>query len=95
MFQQQRRIQLPLAGTLLLCLLVGLSLLAWKWLAQSESSDSVTKHTVDTPPEDALKYWTADRMRKAKATNMPHIDAPGRKKPHPRRPPQAPGPQKS
>lgn len=95
MFQQQRRIQLPLVGTLLLCLLVGVSLLAWKWLAQSESSDSVTKHQVDTPAENVLKYWTADRMRKAKATNMPHIDAPERKKPHPRRPPQASGPQKA
>ncbi len=95
MFQKQRRIQLPLVGTLLLCLFMGMSLLAWKWLAHSESSDSVRKHNVDTPAEDALKYWTADRMRKAKATNMPHIDAPERKKSHPRRPPDVPGPQKS
>lgn len=94
MFQPQRRIQQPLIGALLLCLFVGVSLLAWKWLAQSESSDSVRKHSVDTPPEDALKYWTAERMRKAKATNMPHIDAPGRKKQSSRRPPQTPDSQK-
>ncbi len=94
MFQRQRRIQLPLVGTLLLCLFVGVSLLAWKWLAQSESSGSVKKHSVNTSAEDALKYWTADRMRKAKATNMPHIGAPERKKPQPHRPPETPGPQK-
>jgi hypothetical protein len=95
MFQKQRQIRLPLAGALLLGLLAGIALLAWSWLAHSESSEGVTKHTVDTSPEDALKYWTADRMRKAKATNMPQIDAPGRKQSHSRRPPQTPGSQKS
>ncbi|HEY1352124.1 MAG TPA: hypothetical protein VGF67_21090 [Ktedonobacteraceae bacterium] len=95
MLPQQGSIQLPLAGAFLLCLLVGGALLAWRWLAQSESSDAVTKHTVETPAEDVLKYWTADRMRKTKATNMPHVGAPQQKKPGPRRPPRQPGPQKS
>lgn len=94
MLHQQGPAQLPLMGALLLCLLVGISLLAWRWFAHSESSDSTARHSVETPAEDVLKYWTADRMRKARATNMPHIGAPERKKPHPRWPPRMPGQQK-
>jgi hypothetical protein len=81
---QHRSIPLPLVGAILLGLLAGLSLLAWKWLFESDSSAPVTKHPIDTPPEDALKYWTRERMRKAKGTNMPHIDVPDRGKKHPR-----------
>lgn len=94
MLQHQGSTQLPLLGALLLCLLVGVSLLAWRWFAQSESSDAVVRHTVDTPAEDVLKYWTAERMRKTKATRMPHIGTPERKKPHPRPSPRTPDQQK-
>lgn len=95
MLQHQGSVQLPLIGAFLLCLLVvGGALLAWRWFAQSESSDNaVTKHTVDTPAEDVLKYWTGDKMRRTKATNMPHVGTPRRKKPHPLRPPRTPGQQ--
>ena len=86
--QQRKPLRLPLAGTLLLALLVGVSLLAWKWMAKPEHSDPIKKHPVDKPSEETLKYWTAERMRKAKATNMPHIGKPDQGKQSPQQPPQ-------
>ncbi len=83
MSQQQRSIQQPLLGAILLCLLVGVSLLAWKWLSKPDPSVPIKKHPVDTSPEETLKYWTADKMRKAKPANMPQTDAlePGKRRP--------------
>ncbi len=80
MLQKQQITQLLLPGTVLLCLLVGVSLIAWKLLAKP-APITIVKHPVKTPPEEALKYWTADKMRKAGATNMPQTDAikPGKK----------------
>ena len=84
MLQQQRLIYLPLVGTVLLCLLVGLSLAAWKRFSKSTPSNKVTKHTVETPPEEALKYWTADRMRNAKPAPLPKVNSVDREKQDPR-----------
>ena len=75
MSKQQKLIYLPLVGTILLCLLVGVYLAASKRRSKSTSSVKIIKHTVETPAEDALKYWTADRMRNAKAAPLPHVNA--------------------
>jgi hypothetical protein len=83
---QQRFIYLPLVGTVLLCLLVGLSLAAWKRFSKSTPSNKITKHTVETPPDEALKYWTADRMRNAKAAPLPKVNSVDREKQDPRPP---------
>ena len=88
MSRQQRRIQLPLVGTILLCLLVGVYLLVWKRFSKSTSSNKVTKHTVKTPPDEALKYWTADRMHNAKAAPLPRVNTLDREKQDLRRPPR-------
>lgn len=82
----RQRMLLALGGAALLCLLAGIALFVGKRSARSESS--IVKHKVETSPEDALKYWTADRMRDAKPAEMPHVDAPKRKKRQPRRPPR-------
>lgn len=60
-----------------------------------DSESPNVKHTTETPPDEALKYWTADKMRKAKPAPMPHVNAPGREKQQTHRPPQAPDQQKS
>jgi len=87
MSQQRRLIQLPLVGMILLGLLVGVYLVAWKHFSKPDASDKIIKHTVGTHSEDTLKYWTKDKMRKAKPAKMPKVDAPDLGKPHPRRPP--------
>jgi hypothetical protein len=87
MSRQQRLIQLPLVGTILLGLLVGVYLFAWKRFSKRDSSATIVKHSVETPSDEALKYWTADNMRKAKPANLPHVNAQDRGKQHPQRPP--------
>ena len=84
MSQQQRLIFLPLIGTIILGLLVGAYLAASKRFSKSTSSNNVTKHKVKTPPEEALKYWTADRMRNAKAAPLPKVNTFDREKQDPR-----------
>jgi len=42
--------------------------------------------SVETPADDALKYWTADKMRNAKAAPLPNVNTLERGKQHPRRP---------
>jgi hypothetical protein len=84
MSQQQRLIYLPLLGTIILFLLVGVYLAASKRFSKSTSSNKVTKHKVKTPPDEALKYWTADRMRNAKAAPLPEVNDLGREKQDPR-----------
>jgi hypothetical protein len=37
-------------------------------------SDPVVHHNVDTPPEEALKYWTRAKKRKAKPIPMPEVN---------------------
>ena len=92
MSQQHRRIQLPLVGTLLLCLLVGVYLLAWKRFSKPDRSSTIIKHSVETHPDDALTYWTADKMRHAKGADLPNVNALERGKQHPRRSPNASSP---
>lgn len=87
MFQRDRRIQLPLVGTLLLCVLIGVYLFTAK--RSSKSRAKIIKHSVGTPADEALKYWTADKMRQAKPAPMPKVDAPHKGKKHPERPPRA------
>ncbi len=55
---------------------------------QPERSDSTKQHKIETPSEEVLKYWTEERMRKAKATNMPHLDKLDQGKQPPQRPQQ-------
>lgn len=92
MSRQQRFIQLPLVGALLLCLLAIAYLVVRKRSSQPDPSDKVAKHRVDTPADDALKYWTADRKRHAKPANLPNVNNLERKKQHPRRPPRTSDP---
>ena len=90
---QQRIIYLPLVGAILLCLLVGVYLAAWKRFLKSTPSNKVTKHTVKTLPDEALKYWTADRMRNAKAAPLPRVNTLDREKQDPQHPPRPSRPQ--
>ena len=80
MSRQKKFIYLPLVGTVLLCLLAGVYLAASKRFSKSTSSSKVIKHSVETPADETLKYWTADRMRNAKAAPMPKVNVPDRKK---------------
>ncbi len=68
MSQQQRLIQLPLAGAFLLCLLAILFFVGKKRPAK----DGVSKHVVKKHPDDVQKYWTEERIREAKPAPMPH-----------------------
>ena len=85
--RQQRLIYLPLVGTILLCLLAGVYLAAWKRFSKRDAPARVVKHTVETPAEEVLKYWTADKMRDARPAQMPVVNALRRVKKQPRRPP--------
>ena len=91
MLQQRRFIRLPLVGVLLLGLLAGayLAMAARKRLAKADDA-GVTRHSVDTSAEDALKYWTEERMRNAKPAKMPkvkNVKPLERGKKRPKRPP--------
>jgi hypothetical protein len=84
MSQTRRHIQLPLLGTILLSLFVAVYLAACRrFTKKSASSGKITKHTVKTPSEEVLKYWTADKMQHAKGVEMPRVDAPDQAKQHP------------
>jgi hypothetical protein len=84
MSPQLKLIPLPLVGTILLCVLIGIYLFASKRF--SRAKPVIIKHPVDTDSDDALKYWTEDKMRKAKPADMPHVDVPDKGKRRPRRP---------
>ena len=81
MSQQQRLIQLPLAGAILLCLLAIAFFATQKHPAKSEATGGVSKHVVKKNPDEARKYWTNDRMRAVKPAPMPHTNdlKPGKK----------------
>jgi len=85
----QRAIQLSLIGTVLLGLFVGIYLAANKRSAKPDPADKIIKHSVDTPAEETLEYWTEEKMRKAKPATMPHVNAPKPSKEHPQRPSQS------
>jgi len=95
MSRQQRLIYLPLVGTILLCLLVGMYLVASKRFSKPARAARIIKHGVETPAEEALTYWTADKMSHAKAAPLPQVKAVDRGKRHPRRPPDPSGPQQA
>lgn len=95
MRQKQYSSQFTWVDTLFLCLLIGVCLLVWKWLAQSDPSIPIVKHEVDTSARDTLKYWTAEKMRNARPARMPHIDAPVQDKTQPEPPPHTSRPPKN
>jgi hypothetical protein len=92
MSQSRRRIQLPLIGTLLLCLFIGIYLVTCRRFAKSNPSGAITKHSVETPSDDVLKYWSAGKMRNAKGVDLPNVDALNQEKQHSRRPPHKSSP---
>lgn len=77
MSSQQKGQQWSLVGG---AIVVGLILVFYLYLASSrrsekkEGSTGVSKHTVTTSAEETLKYWTPERMRKAKPAPMPVVD---------------------
>ena len=86
MFRQRRRIQLPVAGMILLCLLGGIYLFAGRHSAKPDPASTVKKHAAETSPDETLRYWTAERMRKAKPAKLPHINGGDKGKQNPQRP---------
>jgi flagellar basal body-associated protein FliL len=90
MSQQSRLIQLPIIGMFLLGLLAIAFWVGRKRSSHQEPASAVRKHTVETSSEDALKYWTADKMRKAKPAKMPNVKGIDREKPQPRHTPHTP-----
>ena len=74
MMIQQQRFRLPLIGMILLGLLVGVGVaLAMAARKQGAKDDAagVARHSVNTSPADALKYWTEEKMQSAKPAKMP------------------------
>ncbi len=89
MSQQRKPIYSSPIGALFLCLLIGVFLFARKRFAKSASSPTITKHSVETSPKDALAYWTAEKIRHSKAAPLPEVDGHDLKKSHSSRPQQA------
>ena len=89
MTRQQNLNYLPLVGIALLSLLVVVYLFARKRSSQPGPAVAVARHSVETPADDVLKYWTADRMSSAKAAPMPEVTTVDQKKSQPRRQPEA------
>ncbi len=81
MSQQRRATYMTSIGALFLCLLVGMFLFARrKRFSKPTPSTEVTKHNVETSPEDTLAYWTADKIRDAKPAPLPVVDEPQQRK---------------
>jgi hypothetical protein len=73
---RQQRFIIALVGSVLLGFFVGVFLFAWKRSAKADAgAKKVIKHTAETSADDALKYWTSERMRRAKPAKMPTTDA--------------------
>ncbi len=81
MSQNRRTNFLTSIGALLVSLLVGVFLFGRKRRAKSTPSEKVVTHSAETSPEDALAYWTADKMRDAKPAPMPVINEQQEKRP--------------
>ncbi len=88
MSQQQRPFQLAWLGALLLSLLAGIYLFAWKRLLKLRRSRKVVKHSVETSPDEALQYWTEDKMRSARGVDLPTTDDLHQEKKRPQRSPR-------
>jgi hypothetical protein len=72
MLQQNRAIQLSLLGALLLALFAVVYLAARRF--GKLERPKIVRRRVKTPPAEALKYWTADKMRGAKGVELPKVD---------------------
>jgi hypothetical protein len=93
---QPRLIQLSLVSSVLLGLLIGVYLVATsRRFSKRDPAGAIIKHPVDAPPNDALEYWTEDKMRNAKPANLPNVTNLRRGKKHPQRPPHPTGPEHS
>ncbi|HEV2581127.1 MAG TPA: hypothetical protein VGT44_09760 [Ktedonobacteraceae bacterium] len=88
--RQRKLIRLPIVGIILLGVFAGVYLFAGKRSSKPAAPSRIVKHTVETPPDEALAYWTAEKMRNAKPAPMPNVKAPDRKKRPPRRPSSRP-----
>jgi hypothetical protein len=86
MSQEQNNTQLPLIGGFLLGLLMVAGLLTWQRQRQPARVSAMARQKTKTSPEEALRYWTADKKRKAKPAPMPHIDTSNQEKKQPQRP---------
>jgi hypothetical protein len=93
MSRQPRLIQLSVVGTALLGLIVGVYLVTYKRF--SRQNPTIIKHSVDTSPDDALKYWTGERMRNAQPAHMPNITSLDGRKERQRRSPHSSDPEHS
>lgn len=89
MAQQQRFIYPLLGGATILCLLIGVYMIGWRRFAKSTPPATITKHSAETSPKDALAYWTAEKTRHSKAAPLPEVDGHDLKKSHSSRPQQA------
>jgi len=95
MQRQSKPVQFPWLGPVLLSVLIGLFLVALRRFAKPDPSGAVIRHSVDTHSDDALKYWTAEKMHNTKNTTMPNITAPDRGKKRSRRSPKTSDPERS
>lgn len=79
--QQYKRISLPLIGTVLFSLLIGVLLFAWKRKRSAKrNADTIIGHRVEQHPDEVLKHWTPDKMHAAKPVPLPKVDALKRRK---------------
>lgn len=92
---QQRILQLSLVGTLLLGVFAIVYLVVSKRFGKPDPAHSVVKHSVGTPPDEALKYWTAEKMRRAKGVKLPHVKALDQGEKHTQHPPHSADPRHS
>jgi hypothetical protein len=92
---QQRVLQLSLLGALLLGAFAIVYLVVSKRSGKPDPAHSVVKHSVGTPPDEALKYWTAEKKRRAKGVKMPHVKALDQEEKHTQHPPRPADPRHS
>ncbi len=84
MITRQRLIYIPILGSIVLSLFGVLFLARRKRSSKSTPAKKVAKHRVETAPDEALQYWTADRMSNAKAAPLPEVKNLNRGKQDPR-----------
>src|SRR5579883_852666 len=89
MLRHKKFIRLPLIGMTIVGVVVALYLFAGKRSSKPGPASRIRKHTVKTSPQDALKYWTEEKMRKTKGVEMPRVNQVEPKKEQPRRSPDA------
>ena len=70
-------------GAMLLGLFAGLYLILSKSFKKPAKTKAIRHQKQTTSPDDALKYWTADKMRQATAVDLPDVGALDREKPRP------------